>query len=172
MAGWRWMCTMARHGAPWRSHFSGTSRNSTWPVLACLISGKVIYTHTYMYLFLIYIYICNIYIYIYIHIPNVEFSWIFLWRGWITIWASQALTGGLPKWHTPFKNSDESTQSWLVGWFTQLPLDKPQPYLPHLPQGRTKPRLRFLGFFKSRTPLFFSACRGVLFIERMPPVFP
>ena len=127
MAGWRWMCTMARHGAPWRSHFSGTSRNSTWPVLACLISGKVIYTHTYMYLFLIYIYICNIYIYIYIHIPNVEFSWIFLWRGWITIWASQALTGGLPKWHTPFKNSDESTQSWLVGWFTQLPLDKPQP---------------------------------------------
>ena len=65
MAGWRWMCTMARHGAPWRSHFSGTSRNSTWPVLACLISGKVIYTHTYMYLFLIYIYICNIYIYTY-----------------------------------------------------------------------------------------------------------
>ena len=51
-APWR---TMANHGA--LTFRLNLQCFSTWPVLACLISGKVIYTHTYMYLFIIYIYI-------------------------------------------------------------------------------------------------------------------
>ena len=143
MAGWRWMCTMAHHGAPWRSHFSGTSSNSTWPVLACLISGKVIYTHTYMYPFIIYIYIytkCRI----------------FLWRGWITI-------------GTPIGRWQAGSHPRNLGWWVHpitIGLYKPTYHTYH--KGELSHDCDSWVFSNQELLLFFPLRSSV---ERMPPVF-